>query len=340
MLVAIAAGVAGALSGQLSTVGVFLIGAAGSLLGWAVTHLVTAQSGRGYAAVAAVLSMVAGVAIIPLTRAPDDQSATGRFIDPDKVVVVDKPDPNRPFVVQAPAPKVQAGSYPDVEIYPQLIYNRGRREVFTLTGRGFSSFSYVDVSMTMPDGTTARGDGAPAAENGTFTLKMEWFPVADHGLKGNNGGWPITITDRYTGRRTVIQLDIRSDAETPDVRTWNLIKASPDPLAPRFEVRAGTLGHMCIGGPAVSEIGLRGATPGGPVEIYVLDPDGRSVAQVGSTADAVGEIERITPFFWDTHNCGSRIDFEYSVVAVDGDTGRQAKTTIVFPTYDVLAPHQ
>lgn len=62
-----------------------------------------------------------------------------RFIDPDRVVVADNLDVNRPFAVEAPT-AAEAGQYPDVALQPELIVNRGEREVFTLSGVGFSSY--------------------------------------------------------------------------------------------------------------------------------------------------------------------------------------------------------
>lgn len=329
---ALIAGFTAALSVDLTIVGVGLVAAAGGGLGFAAAHLVSSRIHPGRAILTGIGAVAIGGAALIFFQATHPPNASIRpYIDPDHIVLADSLADEAVFpadITPAPLPNTE----PVARIQPSEIVNRGVPELVKVSGEGVTPWGLALLTVDGPTGTLLQS-GTYADGNGAYGMSFAWRPFAEYGVAGNDGDYHITVRDSFTGSDAALaRLVVTSDAKTPPARRWDPNAVAAGVTPGELELGGGTNGELCSGAGPVSEISLRGATPGGTIKLVILDPLSREIVEIGDVADGAGEVTRFHPQAWATKMCGSPAIYELTAIAIDEESGRQAKTTLLFPT--------
>jgi len=254
------------------------------------------------------------------------------FINPDEISVVPSINPEQPYVTSV-KPEQQPNRSPLVQLSPASIVNPGHPVLINVYGNGFSSFSLVTIEVHAPDGDGPIDSTTTyAQENGAFSQNFLWTPAIWLGTEGNNGGWPVTVIDRYSRLMTTVLLKITTASATPTISNWTDRNFYEQHLPiSRLQVLVASEGSLCSSQADMSLVNVSGATPDGSVSIYYFNPDDEQIAMEGTAADDFGDIVA-QPLAWTTQNCLPHLDLSYKVVAVDSATGAQAEGTLLLST--------
>jgi hypothetical protein len=244
-------------------------------------------------------------------------------------------DARMPFAAMIPPAVAPAGRYPAVETPFGTITNRGTPVPVAVSGSYFYAYSSVDIVWSRPDGSVYGRYAAQTDERGLFDYALLWRPEPSRGVAGNDGAWTVKVTDRTSGWDDVLQLNVRSDGQTPPAGSW----ADPEEVPPSpfvaANLNAGTSGTLCEGVGTLATVRLEGFTPNARVRVDYRLPDSRVALAQGVRVDGKGQVTITT--VWRSPLCTPDTEFVYPVQATEIDTGRAAGGSILLHTKETTA---
>lgn len=281
-----------------------------------LVHLTSCQSRSG-----APTGTGTGPASVPGPASGLAPSATPPGILPVGEAYASWPDP-----ILTP-PTYPGTGQPRITVSPARVVNRGTYAVIMVTGSGFTRNGTLSISLYNPEGGTyLGGSGYPVDVNGDFRHAFLWYPL--RGMD-NDGTWAWTFEDQVTSKVVKASLRVTSDASTPPEDLWPVTYNLPPSGPPT--VRVTTTGTLCTGPGELTQVTASGFAPKADMTLYYLLPDGRSILEAGESPDALGDIDT-AQFYWQIRNCQAGRQYRYTILLLDVNSGRSAKTTVVLST--------
>lgn len=239
-------------------------------------------------------------------------------------------DPNLPFGVDSPPPHAVSADYPSVRLSLESILNRGKPVTFGVIGANFFANSLVEIDWYTPQGSTYAAPKVATDDRGIFSYAFRWEPLPSLTIAGNNGPWKMSIKDLSSGTVLTAQMNVTSDDQTPHPSLWADLAAGSRKPSANAEANASTSGVLCKGSGAQTVLRISGFAPEANVAVFYLRAAGKKVIETSVLVDGSGS--GINTQYWMTQNCGSQVDFTYTVVLVDTENRRSVQTGLVLPT--------